>query len=171
MSYTFFPASKVLILTNSDYYPYLLEKIRNAKKNIDATIFIINMRLFFDKEKLVKNLLNELIYAKWRGIDLRIIVGRSKGTAEIDIQDRIAHRYLQRNGVPVKFVNSPDDYSLHSKYVIVDDTLVIVGSHNWSPDAFSESKEDSVAIYSRDVAIKFKKEFERIWGTGLEEIE
>lgn len=171
MKYPFFQASKALILSDSDYYDYLLEKIRSAQKNIDATIFIVNIRRYFDREKLVRNLLDELIYANWRGIDLRIIIGRSKNTPEIDIQCRVAHRYLQQNGVQVKFGNPSDDYSLHSKYVIIDDRLVIAGSHNWSSNAFSESDEDSVAIYSEDVTIKFKKEFEELWETGLEDIE
>ena len=170
MSYAFYPVSRAEVLHDQQYYHYLLNKIHTAKKSVDAAIFIINTRGGDDTKRLVRKLLKELFYAKWRGIDIRIIVGHSLKTVSIDYQDRISFRYLSKNGIPVKFSNPPDDYSLHSKYVIIDDDLVITGSHNWSPNAFSVSKEDSITIYSSDVAIKFKTEFEDLWTTGLEEL-
>jgi len=169
MGFPYFQCERALRLSDEDYYVFLLDKIRNSSKSIYATIFIIDV--FHDRWGKIKRILDEIAYAKWRGVDVKIVIGHSNKSLSIDVPDRMSFRYLRDRGIPIKFSNPPDDYSLHSKYVIFDDNLVVAGSHNWAHLDIFMSKEDSVAVYSKDVAINFIDEFEKLWNTGLEELE
>ena len=169
MNFPYFQCERALRLSDKDYYLFLLDKIRNSSMSIYATIFIIDV--IHDRWGKIRGMLDELVYAKWRGLDVKIVIGHSKKSLSIDIPDRMSFRYLRDRGVPIKFSNPPDDYSLHSKYVVFDDDLVVAGSHNWAYLDIFMSKEDSVAIYSKDVAINFIDEFKKLWNTGLEGLE
>lgn len=169
MKFPYFQGERALRLSDEDYYVFLLDKIRSSSKSIYATIFIIDV--FHDRWGKIKRILDEIAYAKWRGIDVKIVIGHSNKSLSIDIPDRMSFRYLRDRDIPIKFSNPPDDYSLHSKYVIFDDNLVVAGSHNWAHLDIFMSKEDSVAIYSKDITINFIHEFNKLWNTGLEDLE
>ena len=170
--YSIFSTEEVLLLSDTDYFYFVLDKIKNAKSKVFAVVFIIDPRVRSDKRRGVRLFLDELGYAKWQGVDVKVIVGRSDRVLNIDIANRVAFQYLQEKGIPTRvFLPTPKDYSLHSKYIVFDEDLVILGSHNWTDNAFHRSKEMSAAIYSKEVAIKMTKEFEELWSTGLEEIE
>jgi phosphatidylserine/phosphatidylglycerophosphate/cardiolipin synthase-like enzyme len=167
MKQNYFHTDKAVLLSDQDYYIYLLDKIDHAQKYIYASVFIIN--ILEDKEKKIRILLDKLKYAKWRGVDVKLIIGHSQKNLLIDLYDRMCFEYL-KDAVPIKYARPDDDYSLHSKYVVIDDKISIAGSHNWEHKAFFENKEDSVATFSRDVALEFKHEFNKLWKTGLEEL-
>ncbi len=166
MDYPCFQAKKTLRLQDEDYYFFILDRIRHASKRIFAAIFIVD--LFYDRLGKIKGILEEIAYARWRGLDVKIVLGHSNKSMLIDIADRLSFKYFKDRGIPVRFSNPPDDYSLHSKYVIFDDDLVVVGSHNWSHLDIFMSREDSAAVYSKDAAIDFAHEFTELWNSGLE---
>ena len=161
-----FQIDKAILLSDNDYYRFLSDKIDRAQKYVYAAIFIINIHQ--DREGMVRNLLEKLTYAQWRGIDVRLIIGHSQKNDLIDLYDRMTYEFVKTK-IPVKYANPDDDYSLHSKYVVIDDEMSIAGSHNWEEDAFVLNKEDSLVTYSRDLALELKYEFEKLWATGLEE--
>lgn len=170
-SYSFFHTDSVLLLNDANYLYFVLDNIKNAKNKIFAVIFIIDPRVRTDKRRDVRLLLDELAYAKWRGIDVKVIIGRSSETLNIDIANRVTFQYLQRKSIPTRFfLPTSKDYSLHSKYIVFDEDLLVLGSHNWTGNAFHRSKETSVAIYSKEIAIKMEREFEKLWTTGTEKI-
>lgn len=166
MNYPCFQANKALRLQDDDYYFFLMDKIRHASRRIYAAIFIVD--LYYDRLGKIKGILEEMAYAKWRGLDIKMVLGHSDKNMLIDITDRLSFKYFRDRGIPVRFSNPTGDYSLHSKYVIFDDELVVVGSHNWSHLDIFMSKEDSAAVYSRDMAIDFANEFIELWNSGLE---
>lgn len=166
MKYRFLPGEKVIQLSDDDYYYFLVNAIKKAKKKIYAVIFIVDP--LKDPGHRIGKLLGELSYARWRGLDVRLIVGHSQRTFVIDMCGRAAKKYGDSIGVPVKFANPQDDSSLHSKYLILDDKLVIVGSHNWTNIDIFRNNEDSLALYSREIALELNREFYEIWESGLE---
>lgn len=165
----FFQCERVLRVSDSDYYDYLLEKIRQSSKRVHAAIFILDT--FDDELNYIKGILEELRYARWRGVDVKVVVGHSDESLDIDVSNRFSFRLLEEKDVPVRYSNPPDDYSYHSKYVVFDDEIVLAGSHNWSQSDIFESRQTSVAVYSKDVAVAFGDEFTALWDTGLEELE
>ncbi|NVM54980.1 MAG: hypothetical protein HWN66_14845 [Candidatus Helarchaeota archaeon] len=164
-NYQIFSPGKVGLLSDNNYYTFLLDSIRNAERSIYAVIFIINIRQIDDPNLHVLALLKEIEYAMWRGVDTKIIIGSSEKSPIISIVNEITYRYLRSKNIPVKYASLKGE-SLHSKYVIIDSELVLLGSHNWSNNAFFRNKEDSIFCYSSDCAINLTKEFQSIWETG-----
>ncbi len=161
-----YKTENVIPLSNDDYYYYLMGKINNAKYRVYASIFIINSLISKDVELKVRDLIKNLAYAKWRNVDVRIIFGNSKN-CEIKTANETTARYMHSLGISVKQYESLFRSSLHSKYVIIDDELIILGSHNWSNGAFAKNLEDSVAIYSKELNTILNDEFHKLWKTGI----
>lgn len=166
MKYPFFKGNKVIKLSDDDYFYFLIDAIKKAKKKIYATIFIVDpLKDLSDK---VKKILDELSYAKWKGLTIKLVVGYSNKSFIIDMCGRATKKYCDTINIPTRFCNPPDDYSLHSKYIIIDDDLVIVGSHNWTASDIFSNTEESIAVYSKDTAINLTKEFDELWDSGME---
>ena len=164
-TFPFYRAGITGLLSNSDYYDFLIHKIRNARKSILAAVFIVNTRKSDDKERKVLALLKELINAKWRGVDAKLVLGSSDQAPVISIANEITFQYLTNRDFPVRYAQV-EGKSLHSKYLIIDKELIILGSHNWTHNAFFLSREDSVFCYSKDGAVKLTKEFYYLWASG-----
>ena len=52
---------------------------------------------------------------------------------------------------------------MHHKFAIIDDTLVINGSYNWTKGARFDNKENLTLTNSPKAVQGFKSEFERLW--------
>lgn len=57
----------------------------------------------------------------------------------------------------------PKNDKLHHKFAIIDNKIVITGSHNWSANADERNDENALVIENRIVAAHFDREFERIY--------
>lgn len=66
---------------------------------------------------------------------------------------------------PISAVGSPvlpEGDKLHHKFALIDDTTVIVGSHNWSHAANHQNDENLLVIRNATVAAHFRREFDRL---------
>ena len=156
-----FPVESIVQLNDGEYFPFLLGAIRAAKTRFWGTVFIVDT--LSDPAKQVRQLLRELAYAQWRFADVRLLVGDSPVEA-ISIGNEMSRRYGNSLGVPTRSsVAGQGNLSRHSKYAVIDDDLVVVGSHNWTARAFSENREGSVAVHSRPLAQILAREFLSLW--------
>jgi phosphatidylserine/phosphatidylglycerophosphate/cardiolipin synthase-like enzyme len=55
---------------------------------------------------------------------------------------------------------------LHHKFAVLDNQVVIVGSHNWSHAANTTNDENLLVIRNATVAAHFQREFERLYSTA-----
>lgn len=168
MKYPVYEISEVTPLMNRDYVSYLLDAISSAKWRIWAMIFIADVRPNNDMNQSIRWLIKNLSYAKWKNVDIKIIIGKSDKTLNIDIADITTVKYIKEHDLPVKIFNSSEDYSLHSKYIILDKKKIILGSHNWSDGSFNRYIEDSIAVISSDLTYELTKEFLEVWETSIE---
>jgi phosphatidylserine/phosphatidylglycerophosphate/cardiolipin synthase-like enzyme len=170
----FFEAEEALILRDKDYYQYLLCGIRRARKRVVAVQFAIDIRTGMDVNREVVALCHALAEASWRGLDVRVIVNRLlTPDLQLDV-NRVAHRFLAQRGVRVRAYRAPEGShrdSVHSKLALLDDEVVLVGSHNWTPNAFDANRETSVAVRSGDLALDLLQTFERMWQHGEEHLD
>jgi phosphatidylserine/phosphatidylglycerophosphate/cardiolipin synthase-like enzyme len=159
-TYAFFQGDKALLLAGSDYFDYVMSSIREAKKSIFVVMFL-TCAVEENGPTLIKDLLDELAYARWRGVDVRVILGTSTSIS-IEVANSIVYKYLKDNFVPAKYFRDPAE-TVHSKYILFDAEVTILGSHNWTFNAMTFNHETSIAIHSKDVACRLTNEFERIW--------
>ncbi len=65
--------------------------------------------------------------------------------------------FLVEHNVTVRLVRSFSHF--HAKYVVIDGKVVIVGSHNWSYNAFFKNREVSVVVEDKVLAQRLRALF------------
>ena len=80
--------------------------------------------------------------------------------------------YLLGSGIDVLDYKNPDESgwpegpTVHHKFAIIDagesTAALITGSHNWTASAESKNDENTMIIFSQEIAGLYKKEFDRI---------
>lgn len=166
MSFESFPVAGATLLSNADYLPFALEQFERARKRLWVSVFIIDTRVLKDPLRSVRGLVEHLCRAQWRNVDVRVLVGVSD-TPEIHIANTTSALYLKDRGLPVRHFHSAHQVSTHSKFVLVDD-LLLVGSHNWTHAAFHLGEEDSLAVRSSELAVGLGQQFEQLWAGGVQ---
>ncbi len=89
-----------------------------------------------------------------RGIDLKILLDDEPGKGSKGC-------LLLSAGIPVKQYS--DTGIMHHKFAVVDGTLVITGSYNWTTSAQTRNEENLLVIESPELAQAFESEFQRLW--------
>ena len=167
MNFSCYKINKAITLRNEQYFTFLNGMIQRSKKRIWAAIFIVNPTVDDDIFLTLRNLLKRLYYAKWRNVDVRVLIGSSNNLG-IGIANETAYSYLLDLGIPVHRFIGKYRKSLHSKYVILDDELIICGSHNWTPGAVHLHQEDSIAVFSEELNLLLRDEFSSHWEYAIQ---
>jgi len=91
-----------------------------------------------------------------RGVSIRIVSDDEKvGDAGTDIPR------LRRAGIPVALDDSPSH--MHHKFAVIDGSLLMTGSFNWTRSAAEENQENLVITDDPRLVAPFREEFERLW--------
>lgn len=92
-------------------------------------------------------LMEALAVAKARGVEVRVVLDRGLlyRTTDPDLKNDRAAEWLQAHGVEVVW----DEVAItsHAKLVLVDDEVVLIGSHNWTRAALTGNREVSMALH------------------------
>ena len=117
-----------------------------AKKYIYIPIFYLTH----------KDLTKELIKAKKRGVDVRVIIDASS------INNKYSkHKILRKNNIKVKVENFGG--KMHIKSIIVDDEYFVVGSMNFTKSGNRFNDENTIIVRDKKLAIKYKDYFLKLW--------
>lgn len=170
--YTF---GRHVMINGEKYLPHhaILAEINRAKVSIKICLFLIGELLGKYNESVICALIN----AKNRGVNVHILFnGHLARQGKIGIERTMEEELnrpllpvierLKSSGVTVGLVYGQDDHPvpyspIHSKYCIIDESIVIDGSFNWyNTSVFSH---DLIVIAAnRKVAEPYLYEFERI---------
>jgi phosphatidylserine/phosphatidylglycerophosphate/cardiolipin synthase-like enzyme len=142
--------TKIELLNDEKYYYYVLNTLSSAKKEINIIMFSMY------KCKKTADLIYALINARKRGVMVRVILD-----GEVESNRTLKH-LLSSERIPVKLTNHQ---RIHNKLIIVDDNIVVLGSHNWTDKALFENRESSVAIIDKKIVKREKDYFELLWGS------
>lgn len=124
----------------------ILPLIRNSKK------YIYIMTFYITETKLTQ----ELINAKERGVDVRIILDANGAS-----NDYSKHHILRQASIPVKVENYGG--KMHMKSIIVDDEAFVVGSMNLTKTAQTKNNENTNIIWNKEASEVYKKHFLKIY--------
>ena len=131
---------------NNTIEKYVLPEIKIAKKYIYVPIFIITH----------KNMARELINAKKRGVDVKVIIDATSARNKYS-----QHTLLRENNIPVKTENFAG--KMHMKSVIIDDKTVFTGSMNFTKSGDVYNDENCLKIENAQIAQQMKNTFLFIW--------
>lgn len=144
------------VLTPDNYIEHALKVIRSAKK----TLFFQNQYITIPAEltEEYSELLDELAKkTNSTKIDCRIIL--RKTYSEDDKNEILSN--LQAKGFnmsKVKFMANT-----HTKGIIADGEIIMLGSHNWSGSGVQFNRDASLVIYNAQVAQFYQDVFEHDW--------
>jgi len=153
-------------LGTSDYFAVLKTEIDKAKTSVVAALYMFT--LFPERpQALTTQLAASLVAAKKRGCAVRIILdnGGNDGALDpdgVNANNRMAYQYLSSLGLDMCFADVPTTTVMHGKTIVIDSSVVFVGSQNWSEAAFSKNIEMGVVVRSAEVAQKALIDIARI---------
>ncbi len=143
----------IRVVNDREYFEAVSPLLKNSKESIHILMF--NVAYYVKYPNSTMNfIIRDLIEAADRGVDVKIVADEYQST-EATVE------YLQSRGINIKFDNP--EQTTHSKLIIVDGKVVIVGSTNWSYYAIEKNHESNVIIESEIIAEEFELYFEAIW--------
>ena len=126
---------------------HLINLISKTKTSLDIAMFTINNVKIASE---IKNIFS-------RGIKLRIL------TDSECIKMPSSNVYsLAALGISVKIDDSAR-YHMHHKFCVIDKSVVVTGSFNWTDQAVNHNQENLLFIENKDLALKYSNEFEKLW--------
>ena len=160
------PADDVTPLVDDEYYPQVHQALTNAKKSVFCVMYTADINPKY-KQGWEYNLVYDLINAHRRGLEVTAIFDQNtmfweegKKGKEIERRSSFAYELLKKNGVPVYYDSS--DQVTHSKILVIDNYITILGSTNWTYSALKKNHEASVMIRSQGVAETFLEKLRTI---------
>lgn len=132
-----------------DYPKVVIPLIQNAKRSID--ILVYEWRWYPDQIGTeIQKFNTALIYAARRGVNVRAIT-RTKNTVKI----------LQENNVDAKEWSGGN--IMHTKMILIDNEFLVLGSHNFTQNAFTLNMEASSLQQVKSGWPDVLKYFNDIW--------
>ncbi|XP_072273526.1 mitochondrial cardiolipin hydrolase [Pyxicephalus adspersus] len=131
--------------TDSDLHR-LMRRLMEARRSLELCIFT------FSSPPLARAVL--LLHS--RGVRVRVITD-SDYMATVGSQIGA----LRKAGVEVRHNQSSG--LMHHKFVLIDKTLVITGSMNWTMQAIQTNKENLLITDDKVLVSAYVKEFEELW--------
>ena len=132
------------VLCDADYFPSVLNAINTAKTDIEMSMYLIQIDPKDTNDPAYK-LTAALASAAKRGVRVKVVLENDKYK-----DDMAAFNMLEEAGVAVYY---DDPYGfVHDKIIVIDRSISIVGSHNWSKLALSGNHDTSLLIRSTETA-------------------
>lgn len=132
------------------YVEGIIRLIENAKRNIDIVLY--DWRWYADQIAHPCQRVNiALTNAVRRGVRVRAVVNNN-----------IALASLKSAGILARQLK--DKRTLHCKLVILDDATLVIGSHNFTRNAFAHNIEASVVVSIPSETTRLREFFDNIYG-------
>jgi cardiolipin synthase len=157
-----FPAKDVQVVTDRQYFGVVRNCFREAKSSIKVMMFEAS---YYGKypDSPSNLLIKELVAAKKRGLDVRVILEQREGRERATLRNIETGALLTKGGVEVMY--DPLSITTHTKLLIIDGKISVVGSTNWTYNALDKNHEVSVLIRSPEVANDLQDYFQNVWKT------
>jgi len=136
-------------IIGAEYPEKVIPLIDDARQSIAMCMF--DWRWYKSDFSNPVSLFNSaLLRAHRRGIKVRIL------TNYAEVID-----FVRELGLNAK--KWPEKSLLHSKFLIIDNKLCIIGSHNITYNAFTSNMETSMVLDSEDDVKRFSNYFDTLW--------
>ena len=137
----------VYFFPNTKNEKYLIEMLRTCAKSLDIAIFSITR----------DNFAKAIIEGYKRGVKVRVIA-----------DDECVKNYgsdvykLAAAGIPCK-TDSSAQFHMHNKYAIIDESVIVTGSFNWTTQAINNNQENLFFYEDKTIAAQYTVEFNKLW--------
>jgi hypothetical protein len=151
------------VLWGDDYYLELPALLDGASTAIDVCMFHIAQP---SSTHPTFQLLEALRRAHDRGVTVRVLVDSDEKTDPYlsTVINANAKRFLLDAGIACR--SDRTDRLLHSKFLIIDNKVVVLGSHNWSAGSYFDFDDLTLVMSSSPLADALTTRFEALWSLG-----
>ena len=137
------------LLKNKDYFPSLIKAMDESKSEIIMSFFLFKAGVH--KHSYPDMVLAHLAQAAKRGVKIIVILENTGGNdSKLDAENQQTKQLLEEKGVDVYF-DSPRQ-TTHTKLIVIDQRLVLLGSHNLTQAALKYNNEISILLDRPDLA-------------------
>lgn len=151
---------KIIPAISKEYYPKVAPYLRAARATIDVVMYLWGW-YGYRPSALVQRLNYEYLAAARRGVRVRVLLNADRCGGNLSRINSQAATELRRAGVDVKMDTTGQ--LTHAKVVIIDDEVVVLGSHNYSERSMATNNETSVIISDKSVASRYKWIFKQLF--------
>jgi phosphatidylserine/phosphatidylglycerophosphate/cardiolipin synthase-like enzyme len=157
-----FPAKDVQVITDRQYFAVVRDCFREAKSSIRMMMYEASYyKKYQDSPSNI--LIRELIAAKKRGLEVKVILERREEKEKEAQKNRGTGALLAQGGVEVAY--DPLSVVTHTKLLLIDGKISVVGSTNWTYSALEKNHEAAGLIRSPEVASNLQNYFRDVWKT------
>jgi len=148
----------------------IVDTLKRANNSIDLALFV------FSKQPIS----NKLEKRHLQGVKIRALIDPSfayryysEGLDLLGVELSKDCQYDEDNNPwtnPLDTVGIPNiarGDKLHHKFAIIDNSIIITGSHNWSQAANYNNDETLLVIENADIAVHFEREFARLYDDAI----
>jgi hypothetical protein len=147
------------VVRNAAYLDLVLELIEASRQRAWVEVFFFTSAAGGPGEQL----LAALAGARGRGVDTRLIVDTDL-VEDVHQANRINEQSLKRlRASKIPFRLDPAGTTSHGKTLVVDDSQLITGTHNWTTRAIFELDETSLYLESTTLAARAAERFAQLW--------
>lgn len=140
---------KAVPIIGSNFPKITIPLIQHAKKEIKILIYDW---IWYkqDPGSTIQKFNLEIIQKAKQGTSIKAIL-RNERTAEILNQNRVKAQVRNFHRM------------IHTKMILIDDDITIIGSHNYTKRAFELNQECSIVVQDEKINEIFKKYFNNLW--------
>ena len=142
------------------FFAKAVDLINQAASSVCICVF--TARYYRGKSRNpVNELFDALRRAANRGVAVRMLLNQNFYDHEASQHNVFIAKYFKARNLEAAMGGAST--RIHSKLILIDEHITVIGSHNYSARAHRTNFETSVIIKSDEINAYFKKEFERLW--------
>lgn len=156
------------LLLGPEYAEKVLPLIQSAQKRCWVAVYVASYSDSFEFS-IQNRLYRALVDRHKKGVDVKVIldesyewdVRKNRPSDKRSTKNDVVFQYLKSNGVPV-LLDSPEQ-TMHGKFVVVDDSWVVLGSTNWTYSALLKNVEVSSILKNEALNLEMQNFFKNLW--------
>ena len=146
-------SARVIPVTDRGYHKEALKIIRGAEESIHIASFELK---YYEKypDSSMNEIIMELVKAYERGVDVQIVVDEYSS-------ENNAYHILDEYGIPWRFDGK--SVTTHSKLIIIDGRIVLLGSTNLSYYGLEKNNEANILVMDEKTGKYYEEYFQELW--------
>ena len=154
-----FDVKNMELLQDQGYFPEVLRLINSAQNSVRVCMF---QAVFYplQSDSPSNQLLNALIAAHRRGVKVEVVLDNGGSLGEVAKSNTETASLLKKAGVEVFF--DSEEVTTHTKFLVIDNSIAVLGSTNWTYHALAKNHELSAVVYSPEAARRMNDYFEMV---------
>jgi phosphatidylserine/phosphatidylglycerophosphate/cardiolipin synthase-like enzyme len=136
--------TRVFFSPEDDCDAVVISCLLQARGSIDAAVFLISH----------PGIADALVHAHLSGVKVRVLMDGEQADYKAALDET-----LERAGVPLRRARGGG--KMHNKFAVIDGSLVLTGSYNWTVGGASVNDENLILLPG--AAEPFRRKFEALW--------